>query len=61
MELSLEMTGCIENANYELFNKKNSPILTGHVFTRVVLMKLAHYSQTFSLNLQNFSYPVKQL
>ena len=48
------------NANYELFNERLQ-ILTGHVFIRVVLMKLAHHSQIFSLNLQNYPYLVKQL
>ena len=40
---------------------KSSPILTVHVFIRVVLMTLAHYSQIFSLILQNCPYPLKQL
>ena len=46
MDPSLKMSGCIK---MQIMNclMKSSPILTGHVFIRVVLMKLAHYSQIF--------------
>ena len=46
MDPSLEMSGCIK---MQIMNclMKISPILTGHVFIRVVLMKLAHYSHIF--------------
>ena len=47
----IEMSGCIKKQIMNcLIN--NSPLLTGRVFIRVVLTKLAHYSQIFSLNLQ---------
>ena len=41
---SLEMSGCMK-MQIENCLIKSSPILTDHVFVRVVLMKLVHYSQ----------------
>ena len=56
----IEMSDCIKMQIMNcLINK--SPILTGRVFIRVVLTELANYSQIFSLNLQNWPCPVKQL
>ena len=47
-----------KDANYELFNKKYL-ILIGHVCTKVLSMKQAHYLQIFSLNSLNCPYLVK--
>ena len=60
MELSIEMSEYIRMQIMNCFIK-SSPILTGHVFIKVVLMKLVHYSQFFFIEFAKLSIPFKIL